>query len=85
MKAIEFPRQKEMEPVISDLRIFMDIAVVSLQEAKYNRQTGLCVNHNFRENLYSYFRKRQTLTMKKQVYSKFRIKNYICIATAGFI
>ena len=27
----------------------------------------------------------ETLTIKKQLYSKFRINNYICIAKAGLI
>lgn len=40
MNAIEFPQQKELEAAISDLRVFMDIAEVSLHEANTAGKQG---------------------------------------------
>lgn len=40
MNTIEFPQQKELEAAISDLRVFMDIAAVSLNEANAAGKSG---------------------------------------------
>ncbi|MDI5886468.1 hypothetical protein [Flavobacterium yafengii] len=40
MNAIEFPQQNELEAAISDLRVFMDIAAVSLHEANTAGKQG---------------------------------------------
>lgn len=50
MNTIEFPQQKELEAAISDLRVFMDIAAVSLQETNTAGKSGHILTIILEEN-----------------------------------